>query len=92
MPKFKKTNVVSLIDCYNSNALSCLTEEQRVEMQAIIIKSYELGQEEAERKTAKLMSRIFSAFIGVDSGIDSNKGTESSRLAVLLKFFSRMKK
>ena len=87
MGKGKKTSVITLIDCYNSGALASLTPEQKEEMQSLIMKSYELGQEESEKRTAKMMSRIFSAFIGVDSGIDRQGST---KVSTFLKIFSRM--
>ena len=89
MPKTKKSSVIPLIDCYNSSALTSLSIEQKEEMQALILKSYQLGQEESEKRTAKMMSRIFSAFIGVDAGIDVDG---SSKVSTFLKIFSRIKR
>lgn len=46
------------------------TDEEKHALWAALENAYKRGQDDADARTAKLMTRIFSTFIGVTPGID----------------------
>ena len=46
------------------------SEDERSALVSALDAAYRAGQDEADARTAKLMTRIFSTFIGVTPGID----------------------
>ena len=46
------------------------TDDERRALHDLIDAAYRQGQDDADARTAKLMTRIFSTFIGVTPGID----------------------
>lgn len=59
---------------YGDESLSSLmlkaSEDERDALFSAIEEAYKKGQDDADARTAKLMTRIFSTFIGVTPGVD----------------------
>ncbi len=50
---------------------SCTPDQMRI-IGSAIDAAYKKGQDDSDARTAKLMARVFSAFIGVTAGIDQS--------------------
>ena len=46
------------------------SDDEREALLSAISEAYKQGQDDADARTAKLMTRIFSTFIGVTPGVD----------------------
>lgn len=62
-------------------------KEQLEIIASAIEQAYKKGQDDSDARTARLMARVFSAFIGVTAGIDQNGhdgGSEASKIRRML--------
>ncbi len=59
---------------YSDESLNSLmiraSDDEREALLSAIGEAYKQGQDDADARTAKLMTRIFSTFIGVTPGVD----------------------
>jgi len=73
------------------NVLSKLDYEERTQVLDLLKVAYLAGQDAENRRTGKLMARIFGAFVGVTPGVDSeefNNLTAGERIKNMVKMLA----
>lgn len=73
------------------NILSKLDYEERTQVLDLLKVAYLAGQDAENRRTGKLMARIFGAFVGVTPGVDSdefNNLTPGERIKNMVKMLA----